>query len=230
MDRLARKTKSWQILVVTDVSGLSTKHLYRPGLKFFADTEKMIEDHYPELLFKVLIIRPPRIFNLLYGMVKHTFDPVTRAKFELVSTEPLPRLSEFIDLENIPTRVGGPMEYKDPLQLCFGGTVPETLYKTNDDTYQKAVVAASSVHVHRQVIDQAGTTLAWDFFTEDHDVNFGVYHIAAGVDEQDRNAHKPVMPVERVNSHTDRYGGAGSTEERGGCWGEGRGGEGFLRT
>ena len=83
--------------MVTDVGSLSSRHLYRPGLKYFSDTEKMIEDHYPELLYKVLIIRPPRIFNLLYGMVKHTFDPVTRAKFELVSGDPLARMAEVID-------------------------------------------------------------------------------------------------------------------------------------
>ena len=93
-DRMARETKDWQITVITDMTGLSTRHLYKPALKYFVETEKMMEDHYPELLHHVYIVNTPRIFNLLYNMVKHAFDPVTRAKFEIVSGDAFKRLSE----------------------------------------------------------------------------------------------------------------------------------------
>ena len=105
----------------------------------------------------------------------------------------------------IPVSVGGLREYKDPWKLSFGGLVPETFFKTNDDTFQKVTVAASSVHVHRQVIEQVGSSLVWDFFTEDHDVNFGVYHVPEGMEDQERDKHVPLVPLDRVNSHTDRY-------------------------
>ena len=108
VDQKARKTDSYQITVVTDMWNLSSRHLYRPGLQYFADTEKMVEDFYPELLYKVLIIRPPRIFNLLYNMVKHAFDPVTRAKFEVVAGEPLQRLCEVMSKVSRIRPRGGP--------------------------------------------------------------------------------------------------------------------------
>ena len=82
--------------------------------------------------------------------------------------------------------------------------VPENLYKANDETFQRVVVAASSMHVHRQVVDQAGTTLVWDFYTEDADVSFGVFHVPAGTEEHERDKHRPLVPLERVNAHTDR--------------------------
>jgi hypothetical protein len=227
----AKATPTWQITVVTDMSGLSSRHLYRPGLKYFAETEKMVEDYYPELLYHVHIIRPPRIFNLIYGMVKHAFDPVTRAKFEMVPGDALAHLAAHMDKVRhtsasmhtwgvrrnadagermaqamLPTVIGGPTEYKDPRQLCFGGPVPENLYKTNDETFMKVTVGASSVHVHKQVVDQAGATLVWDFFTEEHDISFGVYHVPEAVADDQRDKHTPLVPIDRVNSHTDKCG------------------------
>jgi len=92
------------------------------------------------------------------------------------------------------------------MQLCYGGIVPEQYYKSNDDSYERVTVAASSVHIHRQVIEKAGTTLAWDFYTDDRDINFGVYHVPADADEHDRDQHKAIQPLERVASHSSKYG------------------------
>ena len=113
----------------------------------------------------------------------------------------------------IPVSVGGLREYKDPLFLCFGGRVPESYYKVNDDTYEKVTVAAGAAHVHRLVVDQPGSTLAWDFFTTDNDISFGVYFVPSGADEGDRTSHRVVVPLERVNAHTDRYAAAPTLAE-----------------
>ena len=234
-------TTHLQITVVTDLHNLSSRHLYRPALKFYADTEKMVEDYYPEFQYKVLIIRAPAIFGLLFGMVKHVFDADTLAKFEVVPGDPLPRLLDFMSKvrepspsvdgpglfrlvhpkltqavaaarggranlpqEVIPVEVGGLREYRDPRFLCFGGPVPEKFYKTNDDSYDKITVAAGAVYARRVEVVQAGSTIAWDFFTSDYDISFGVFYVPAGANEQDRAQHRPVVPLERVNAHTNR--------------------------
>ena len=94
---MARATPRWQITAVSDMQGLSSKHLYRPGMKYFAETERMAEDYYPELLAKVHVIHAPRIFNMMWEMLRHAFDPVTQSKFEVVAGDPLPHLVEYID-------------------------------------------------------------------------------------------------------------------------------------
>ena len=100
--------------------------------------------------------------------------------------------------------MGGLREYTDPNFLCFGGPVPEKYYKVNDDTYEKVTVAAGAVYVRRHEVAERGSTLAWDFFTTDNDIGFGVFYVPPGADEADRSAHRAIVALERVNAHNDR--------------------------
>ena len=123
-------TKNLQITVVTDLHNLSSRHLYRPTLKFFADTEKIVEDYYPEFIYRVLIIRAPAIFNLLYGMVKHVFDADTLARFEVVPGDPLPRLLDFFSkVRRFCTRTA-------PFLLFHARTRPPSLIPARPSTHR----------------------------------------------------------------------------------------------
>lgn len=82
--------------VITDAHGLSSRHLWRPGLKLFVDMMAIQQDNYPETLERVIIIRAPSIFPFLFNMVKGVFDARTRAKFDVVSGDWQKRLKEFI--------------------------------------------------------------------------------------------------------------------------------------
>jgi hypothetical protein len=106
--------------------------------------------------------------------------------------------------EVIPVEVGGLRAYRDPRFLCFGGLVPESYYKSNDDSYVQVAVAAGAAYVHRVEVAQAGSTLAWDFFTAENDIRFGVYYVPAGTSEDTRELHQALVPLDRVNAHTDR--------------------------
>lgn len=81
---------------IVDVGGLSSRHLWRPGLKLFVELMAIQQDNYPESLERVLIIRAPRIFPTIYNMVKGVFDARTRSKFDIVSGDWQKRLKEFI--------------------------------------------------------------------------------------------------------------------------------------
>ena len=91
-------TAHGRYITLVDLTGLGAHHVHRPSLKFFSETQFIEENIFPEMVQKVIIFNAPKIFNVLYGMIKHAFDPVTRSKFEFFGTSGYKeRLLELID-------------------------------------------------------------------------------------------------------------------------------------
>ena len=59
---------SWTCLV--DLEGLNMRHLWRPGVKAFLRIIEVVEDNYPETLGRLLIVRAPRVFPVLWTLVR----------------------------------------------------------------------------------------------------------------------------------------------------------------
>lgn len=59
---------SWTCLV--DLEGLNMRHLWRPGVKALLRMIEVVEDHYPETLGRLLIVRAPRVFPVLWTLVR----------------------------------------------------------------------------------------------------------------------------------------------------------------
>lgn len=58
---------SWCLLV--DCENLSMRHLWRPGLASFLRIIEVVEKNYPETMGRVLIVRAPRVFPILWAIV-----------------------------------------------------------------------------------------------------------------------------------------------------------------
>lgn len=58
---------SWCLLV--DCKNLSMRHLWRPGLASFLRIIEVVEKNYPETMGRVLIVRAPRVFPVLWTIV-----------------------------------------------------------------------------------------------------------------------------------------------------------------
>lgn len=58
---------SWCLLV--DCKNLSMRHLWRPGLASLLRIIEVVEKNYPETMGRVLIVRAPRVFPVLYTIV-----------------------------------------------------------------------------------------------------------------------------------------------------------------
>ena len=61
---------SWTCLV--DLEGLSLRHLWRPGIKALLRMIEVVEDNYPETLGRLLIVRAPRVFPVLWTLVRES--------------------------------------------------------------------------------------------------------------------------------------------------------------
>ncbi|ETE57981.1 SEC14-like protein 5, partial [Ophiophagus hannah] len=63
---LGRPISSWTCLV--DLEGLNMRHLWRPGVKTLLRIIEVVEDNYPETLGRLLIVRAPRVFPVLWTL------------------------------------------------------------------------------------------------------------------------------------------------------------------
>ena len=70
---------------------------------------KINSDYYPEIMGKMVIANAPAIFTGVWAIVKGWIDEKTRKKIVVVGN-PTKILSEFIDMDNLPTFMGGQNE------------------------------------------------------------------------------------------------------------------------
>lgn len=55
---------------LVDLEGLSMRPLWRPGIKALLRIIEVVEANYPETLGRLLILRAPRVFLVLWTLVK----------------------------------------------------------------------------------------------------------------------------------------------------------------
>ena len=67
--------------MLLDLEGLNMRHLWRPGVKALLHIIEICEANYPETLGRVLIIRAPRVFPILWTLVCLLIDETSRSKF-----------------------------------------------------------------------------------------------------------------------------------------------------
>lgn len=68
LNRAGLTCSSWTCLV--DLEGLNMRHLWRPGVKALLRIIEVVEANYPETLGRLLILRAPRVFPVLWTLVR----------------------------------------------------------------------------------------------------------------------------------------------------------------
>uniref|UniRef100_A0A672I7U1 SEC14-like protein 1 n=1 Tax=Salarias fasciatus TaxID=181472 RepID=A0A672I7U1_SALFA len=185
-----RPISCWTCLV--DLEGLNMRHLWRPGVKALLRIIEVVEANYPETLGRLLILRAPRVFPVLWTLVSPFIDENTRKKFLIYAGNDYQGpggLLDYIDKEIIPDFLGGECMCEVP----EGGLVPKSMYRTaeeleNEDVrlwtetiYQSASIFKGAPHevthsaVESSIID-ASSVITWDFDVCKGDVVFNIYH------------------------------------------------------
>ncbi|XP_016422338.1 SEC14-like protein 1 [Sinocyclocheilus rhinocerous] len=125
-----RPISCWTCLV--DLEGLNMRHLWRPGVKALLRIIEVVEANYPETLGRLLILRAPRVFPVLWTLVSPFIDENTRKKFLIYAGNDYQGpggLVDYIDEEIIPDFLGGECMCEVP----EGGLVPKSLYRTAEE-------------------------------------------------------------------------------------------------
>ena len=86
-----------------------------PHVRLFQEANKIIQDLYPELVHKVIVINPPMFFGPAFTLVRpflaqRTIDRIVVCR----DKDPYPTLSQYIDDEFIPACYGGKGPDPDP--------------------------------------------------------------------------------------------------------------------
>lgn len=82
--RLCVYFRSWTCLV--DLEGLNMRHLWRPGVKALLRIIEVVEDNYPETLGRLLIVRAPRVFPVLWTLVGEIRPAGSRVHVQLAKS------------------------------------------------------------------------------------------------------------------------------------------------
>ncbi|XP_059203465.1 SEC14-like protein 1 isoform X1 [Centropristis striata] len=180
-----RPISCWTCLV--DLEGLNMRHLWRPGVKALLRIIEVVEANYPETLGRLLILRAPRVFPVLWTLVSPLIDENTRKKFLVYAGNDYQDpggLVDYIDREIIPDFLGGDCMCEIP----EGGMVPKSLYRTaeeleseehrllTDSIYKSASIFKGAPYEMLIEITEASSVITWDFDVSKGDVIFKIYH------------------------------------------------------
>lgn len=195
-----------QSTVIFDMAGFSMRHItYKPALDTAIQLVQLYEGNYPELLRRVFIINAPKIFSVLFSMLKPFMHEKTRHKIQIFSHDAKQwkaALLEDIAADQLPVCYGGTMTDPDGNPNCItkvsmGGEVPKSYYlngkSSTNDKKCLSISSGSKEHLEFQV-KNAGTILKWDFHSEESDIAFAVYR-------KQGNEMIPVVPHDRVDCH-----------------------------
>lgn len=178
--------RSWTCLV--DLEGLNMRHLWRPGVKALLRIIEVVEANYPETLGRLLIVRAPRVFPVLWTLVSPFINENSRRKFLIYSGNNYQGpggVSDYLDKEIIPDFLGGECMCNIP----EGGLIPKSLYQSDDDAetsdhirlwtetiYHSAFIYKGAPHEITAEILEVESVITWDFDVLRGDVVFSLFH------------------------------------------------------
>ncbi|KAL4712074.1 hypothetical protein ACJJTC_005310 [Scirpophaga incertulas] len=175
-----------------------TLHVCEEGLKLLeessAENERaitawsllVVEANYPETMGRVLIVRAPRVFPILWTIVSTFIDENTRSKFLFYGGKDYLQpggLLDYIPSDLIPDFLGGPCKSF----VHEGGLVPKSLYVagafterdgdplSEDSVYRSVSLGKGQIHEVVVVNRDPHSVLTWDFDVLRHDVAFCVF-------------------------------------------------------
>jgi hypothetical protein len=172
-----------KMTVVVDLGGLSLRHCSTATLSVLKRRTRLEEDHYPEVVRRVILINTPSMFASVWGIIKRFMDPGTSGKLQIVGADYLLVLRSFIDDAFIPKYLGGGLvddtgDVQCRSIICGGGVVP--LAYLHEPVSGDGRGAGEEVPIHAgkcsdvllHVPGQA--TVRWSWATAENDIGFSV--------------------------------------------------------
>ncbi len=128
-----------RITIIEDLDGLSRRMLWGGTLGAYNKIMRLDQDNYCETAKKLIIIRAPWIFRMIWGMVSYFFDPGVVKKMTFCGYDDyLKVLEEHMELSVLPKELyeNGAGEAEDECPPYFdGGIIPDD-YKEEQDNHE----------------------------------------------------------------------------------------------
>jgi hypothetical protein len=92
---------------IIDLTSVGVQHFWKLR-NHLQKSSTMATAHYPESVDKIFILGAPSFFPTIWGYIQKWFEPALTAKIHVLSTsEVMPTLTKFMDVEDIPQWIGG---------------------------------------------------------------------------------------------------------------------------
>lgn len=173
-----KKPPTCQCLIIEDLTGLGTQHLYPAGLSMFGKIVRVMEDHYPEILGSAIVINAPSIFTMIWNLVSKFFDERTRNKIHILGSDYIDTLKELMDEDQIPQELGGKWTKS---KMPTGGSVP-------DKYYDPTALGFTSLAIGRRANEavtfpvKKGDKVWWEW-SSGRDIGFAITHQSSENDD-----------------------------------------------
>jgi len=96
-----------QGVTILDMNGLGLSVLSDRVIRIVKLASKVAQDYYPEMLAYMFFINASFMFKAIWVLVKGFIDKKTRKKIHTENHKYLPKLLEYIDIDNLPSILGG---------------------------------------------------------------------------------------------------------------------------
>eukprot|EP00002_Diphylleia_rotans_P039758 TRINITY_DN929_c0_g1_i3.p1 TRINITY_DN929_c0_g1~~TRINITY_DN929_c0_g1_i3.p1 ORF type:complete len:360 (+),score=74.17 TRINITY_DN929_c0_g1_i3:74-1153(+) len=180
-------------IFISDVDGLGWQHFYKPGLSVLQEFIHLDEQNYPETMKRLYVIRTPKVFNMIWAIIKPWLDEITLSKVAILGYNYHDTLVGEIGMQNLPKEYGGQLDRPGGV-LPIGG-LANSLH-TSNDTVTMSVNRQSSHEVVVN-IDKPGSRIAYDFHTENHDICFGILY------ENSDGSREEIEPMMRHDCYVE---------------------------
>jgi hypothetical protein len=208
-EKLGRKI--YNMTAINDMSGFTLSMVMQPGWDQFMKLFPMIEANYPEFMRVNFIFNAPRVFPVVFNMVRPFMHENTRKKIRVFgSTNYIDSMVEIVgSTDGIPQSMGGTKVDKNGDPECkalvpAGGEVPQSYYLKPEDIIgsnemeaQTAVVGKGAFFDLPFTIEKGGTKmLRWVFWTIHYDIKFKVFY----QENTEARYAQSVRDTERINA------------------------------
>uniref|UniRef100_A0A7S0UWT5 CRAL-TRIO domain-containing protein n=1 Tax=Polytomella parva TaxID=51329 RepID=A0A7S0UWT5_9CHLO len=186
---------------IMDVKGVGLSALTGEIKGMLTKFTKTDQDNYPEMAGHICIINAPTVFRMIWNFVKGLIDPRTQQKIEILGSDYLTSLKKWIDIEDIPTFLGG--KSKGSLVDDEGPWNDEALLEKLDID---AAALKHGVRIHEAVRTKKETNVEMESTEAFEDGESTVKRMAGAVEEVVDNAE------ETMRETNDGRGGGGESE------------------
>lgn len=113
-----------QVTAILDMKGVGMTDLMSKNVYNMTNlASKMIQEYFPEVVFKTYIINTPMLFSGFFSLVKPLLNSRTQATLSMPGGKFKKELADAIPLENLPVEYGGTSPYKPDQGVDLGDYV-----------------------------------------------------------------------------------------------------------
>ncbi|XP_075389937.1 SEC14-like protein 6 [Tenrec ecaudatus] len=158
-EKLGKKIET--AVMVFDLEGLSLKHLWKPAVEVYQQFFAIVEANYPETLKVLIGVRAPKLFPVVFNLIKPFMSEDTRKKIVILGANWKQELLDYIGADQLPVEFGGTMTDPDGNPKCltkinYAGEVPKSYYLHNQVKMQyehtEFVGRGSSLQVENEIL------------------------------------------------------------------------------